>query len=73
MIRTTVIFLWFLVNIVFKIKSKYSFLLGIVALLLSATFSFARPGFSLRLITYAFSFYFVGALMYLFELRNEKK
>lgn len=74
MTRAIVLTIWFIINYIFKVNSSYSFVLGIILLMLSAvSIVLDRQGFALRLATYAFGFLVVGMISYIRELKINDK
>lgn len=70
--RSIVLTIWFIINYIFKVKSSYSFVLGIILLMLSVvSIVLDRQGFALRLTTYAFGFLVVGMISYIRELKSK--
>lgn len=63
----------FLISLTLRIKSKFIFILGVIALFLFVLSSIDHPGFALRLIVCSYGLLVVGSLLYLMEIIYEKK
>ncbi len=73
MIRTIIFWGWFFIALLFKIPSRFSFLLGVIILIVSSgTILLDHQGFALRLTTYAFGFLLIGCVSYIREIKQHE-
>jgi hypothetical protein len=71
MVRTIVLTFRAMSIFVLRPSSRLSFSFGILILLISAgTTTLGRAGFGLRLVAYAFGFFVIGFITYIFELKR---
>jgi len=63
----------FLICLILRIKSKFLFILSVIAFFLFVLLNIDHPGFAFRLIVYSYGLLVVGSLLYLMEIIYEKK